>query len=305
MTRHRLGVGLLVPPPLAVEIDGLRRGLGDGALGRIPAHLTLVPPVNVAAADLPAALAVLRAAAAAGAPLRLVLGPAVTFHPVTPVVYLEVGGDLAGLAALRERVFRPPLARPLSFPFVPHVTLADEMAERRIPSAVAALVDFRAEVTIDRVHLLLEHAGRHWLPVADAAFGPPAVVGRGGVELEIAVSQLADPVARRLLGDEGPAVDPEPGAWAVTARRQGEPVGVARGGTVGDRLVVTALVVAPDQRRQGIGRHLLAAVEGLARAGSMATIAVTPPPAAALGAAATALLAGAGWTPGAGGTWMR
>jgi 2'-5' RNA ligase len=305
VARHRLGVVLLVPPPLAVEIDGLRRGLGDGALGRIPAHLTLVPPVNVTAADLPDALGRLRSAAAEGAPVRLVLGPAVTFHPVTPVVYLDVGGDVAALAALRERVFRPPLSRPLSFPFVPHVTLADDIAERRIPAAVAALADFRAEVTVDRVTLLEEHAGRHWLPVADAAFGPPAVVGRGGVELEIAVSQLADPVARRLLGDEGPAVEPEPGAWAVTARRGGEPVGVARGGTVGDRLVVTAVVVAPDHRRQGIGRHLLAAVEATARSRSLPTIALTPPPDATLGAAATALLAGAGWAPGAGGSWVR
>ncbi len=52
------------PPPLAEEIDGLRRAFGDRSLGRVPPHLTLVPPVNVAEGDLGQALAVLRAAAA-------------------------------------------------------------------------------------------------------------------------------------------------------------------------------------------------------------------------------------------------
>ena len=45
--RVRLGVVLLVPPPVAGEIDGLRRAVGDGALGKVAPHVTLVPPVNV------------------------------------------------------------------------------------------------------------------------------------------------------------------------------------------------------------------------------------------------------------------
>ena len=45
--RHRLGVALLLDPPGSFEVDGLRRALGDTALGAVPAHVTLVPPVNV------------------------------------------------------------------------------------------------------------------------------------------------------------------------------------------------------------------------------------------------------------------
>ncbi len=71
MARVRLGVALLVPPPFDTEIDGLRRALGDGALGRIPAHLTLVPPVNVREERLGEALAALRRAAAARAKAAL------------------------------------------------------------------------------------------------------------------------------------------------------------------------------------------------------------------------------------------
>jgi 2'-5' RNA ligase len=168
VARRRLGVALLVPPPVATEIDGLRRALGDGSLGRIPAHLTLVPPVNVREDALPDALAVLRAAARASGPLDLRIGPAATFDPVTPVVYLAVGGAVDALRALRERVFLPPLARDLTHPFVPHVTVADEMDPARIPVAVAALGDFVVDVRFGAVHLLEERRGHAWEPIADA-----------------------------------------------------------------------------------------------------------------------------------------
>jgi 2'-5' RNA ligase len=170
MPRRRLGVALLVPQPLATEIDGLRRALGDGAFGRIPVHLTLVPPVNVREDAMAAALDVLSAAAKQTRPLQLSLGPAATFHPATPVVYLDVAGDIDGLRALHDRVFREPLERSLTHEFVPHVTLADDLDPARIPAAVAALADFRVDVTVDRVHLLEEGRGRMWRPIADAAF---------------------------------------------------------------------------------------------------------------------------------------
>src|SRR5215472_13191878 len=114
MPRKRLGVALLVPPPLSDEVDGLRRALADPVLGRVPAHLTLVPPVNVAERDLGDALELLRSAGAATRPFSLTLGPPATFWPDAPVIYLPAGGDVAALDQLRERVFRAPLARPLT-----------------------------------------------------------------------------------------------------------------------------------------------------------------------------------------------
>jgi 2'-5' RNA ligase/GNAT superfamily N-acetyltransferase len=264
MARQRLGVALLVPAPVATEMDGLRRALGDDTLDRIPPHITLVPPVNVNDADLSDALALLRETAADTRRLRLELGPPTTFHPVTPVVYLAVGGDLEGLRDLRERVFQPPLARPLSHGFVPHATLADEMDAARIPAAMAALAGYRTEVTIDRVHLLREGRGRVWRPLADAPFAPPRVIGRGGLPVEITESRLVDPLAQLLLPGTAAPLPDRPGAWALTARREGCVVGVAHGATVGDRVEVEALVVAPPHRRQGIGGHLRAALEDLA-----------------------------------------
>ncbi len=50
----------------------------------MPAHLTLVPPVNVREDRLGEALAVLRRAAAATRSLTLTLGPPATFLPDNP-----------------------------------------------------------------------------------------------------------------------------------------------------------------------------------------------------------------------------
>jgi 2'-5' RNA ligase/GNAT superfamily N-acetyltransferase len=300
MARERLLVAVFVPPPLDVEVDGLRRALGDRSLGRIGSHATLVPPVNVPDGGLDAAFDVVRAAAAATEPLRLRLGPAATFHPRNPVVYLAVGGPGAGgLDNLRERCLVPPLQRRSTHDFVPHVTVANRMAPERIPGAVAALADYEADIVIDRIHLLRMEPGNLWRPLADAPFAPPAVVGRGGLPLAVDTSDLLPPDAAALLSRAvPPAVSPAPGAgggpWAVTARRDGAVAGAAAGWVAGGSWVVAGLAVAAGERRQGVGRHLVAAVEAAARARGCA---VAEALVAATSGDVEALYAGAGWSP--------
>ena len=261
MPRVRLGVALLVPPPVAAEIDGLRRACGDGALGRIPPHVTLVPPVNVRDDRYLDAVDVLRAAAASTRPFTVRLGPPATFAPVTPVLHLPVHGD--DVTALRDRVFRDPLERPLTHPFVPHVTLADEIAEERLAPAVAALADYRATVTFDRVHLMRERSDRVWEPVADAPFADPIVVGRGGLELRLEVTETLGPEAAGLGDREWPLLRPagRRSPLVVTAWRDGEVVGVADGWTWDAVGFLDGLLVAAAHRGEGVGSHLLARFE--------------------------------------------
>lgn len=292
MARQRLGVVLLVPEPLATQIDGIRRALGDGALGRIPAHLTLVPPVNVAERDLPAAFAVVRRAAATTPPLHLQLGPVASFAPVNPVAYLAVQGQPAPLDALRglrDACLTAPLERPQDHDFVPHVTVADDLAAARLEAVPAVLGDFAADVSFDRVHVLTEQPGRTWEPIADMALGTePGVVGRGSLPLELAVSGRPDLEAAALL-----AIDTDaPGLpFAVTARREASVVAAAWGWTAGGRLELADLVVAAAHRGQGIGRHVVAAVEDLGRRRSC-THAGTAAPS---GGAPASLLQSCGW----------
>ncbi len=274
--RYRVGVALVLDGPMADEIDGLRRALGDPALGRIPAHLTLVPPVNVRRDQVATAVTRLRAAATKVAgPIQLTLGSVASFLPLNPVVFLAVGGDTEDLRRLRDAVFVPPLERTLSWPWVPHVTLADGIDENRIGAALIALDHFAAVWAVDRLVMLQEGPGQVWQPLADAAFGPRIIVGTGGLPLEISRGRLLDPEARQMLEGAGFGAGPDPDAGSeprrpvfypivMSGRRQGQLEGVAaawaepEGGHV-------AVYVKPGSRRQGIGAHLLAHLEAAAR----------------------------------------
>src|SRR5215207_6530500 len=107
--RHRIGVVLLVPQPLATELDGLRRALGAAERERIAPHLTLVAPTNLRDRELLVALDAVRKAAGSASPLHLEIGPLTSFAPVTPTVHLGVGGpDLDALMRLRAAVTMRP-----------------------------------------------------------------------------------------------------------------------------------------------------------------------------------------------------
>lgn len=273
--RRRVGVVLLIPEPARTEIQGLRRGLGDGARERIPPHLTLVPPVNVREDRIPDALAVLRAGASRVPDrLRLALGPPTTFLPDNPVLYLTVDGELDMLHALRDRVFSEPLERPLTWPFVPHVTIADDASPERIAAAVTALADLRLEVDFGAVHLL-EERDRRWEPAAEARFGEPRVIGRGGLQTDLSTAGTLDAEAAAFARVEWERFDAEEygqasaaeAPFAVVARRGGAVVGVASGEL--DRPNRAAhlgeLLVGAGERSTGVGTHLLAAAEDIAR----------------------------------------
>jgi hypothetical protein len=107
---------------------------------------------------------------------------------------------------------------------VPHVTVADDAPVDRIEAAVVALAPYRAEITVDHVHVLEEGPGRVWTPIADARLGLPPTPGHGGLPVEVEVSAAPPPDAAALLG---PTV-------TVTARRDGQVVGVlvSRDGTI-------------------------------------------------------------------------
>jgi 2'-5' RNA ligase len=246
MPRERLGVALLFPAEASAAIDVLRRAVGADDVERLPPHLTLVPPVNVRVDELDAARDLLRDAAHDTDPFRLTLGPARTFLPINPVLYLEVGGDIPSVDALRDRVFRPPLERNLTWPFQPHVTLLDGADETRLRAAVDTFADMRIEVAIEHVHLLQENnedGVRFWRPIFEASLGAPRVVGRGGLELELEVGE--QPYAGRALG--------------VTARRAGRVVGTAVGWSEDSVARLLDVQVEPEARGQGVGAHLVAA----------------------------------------------
>jgi GNAT superfamily N-acetyltransferase len=200
----------------------------------------------------------LREAGAGTKPLRLTLGPPKTFLPDNPVIYLGVHGDVDGLIALREAIFREPLQRPLSWPFVPHVTIADGIQPYRIEAGMKALASYEREVVFEAVHLLEQGDDHGWRVVAEAPFAPAAIVGRGaaGLELEITTTDRLDDETSGWLTRGWP--NPQR-PLAITARRGNDLVGIATGWTDGGLANLSELFVAPDARRQGIAGHVAAA----------------------------------------------
>lgn len=261
MPRLRVGVVLPLPPPHSIAVDALRAALGDQTIDRIPPHLTLVPPVNIRGTELPSALELLRHAASTTPPFVGRLGPASTFWPSSPVVMLPCTDGAERVAALREAVFRAPLLRTLSWPYVPHVTLAPEVPPERIPAVVEAVGGFSCSVGFGSLQLLTQAKDLTWTPLASFDLtAKPLVTGRGGLELELVVGDRPDPEAAAWE-----AVTASPNRpFSISARREGAVAGIATGSTCAAAATIICLAVDPALRRQGIGSHLLTAVERLA-----------------------------------------
>ncbi len=299
--RLRLAVALLIPPPVDREVDGLRRALGSGALARIPPHVTVVPPVNVDEGALDEVLGLLRQGAARTPALRLELGPTATFWPDNRVVYLAVGGDVTQAESLRQAMMAGPLASRAHGrrPFVAHVTLTARAPAPAIPWIVESLGAFREEVVVERVHLLRERPGQIWDPIADASLSPPAVVGRGGLEVELGRSDRADPAVAAWSQREWAAFDqatygpdwaPDQ-PFAITARSDGEVVGLAEGLMRGDTCLLERMIVGRASQDRGVGTKLLAAVESAAAESGCSVCVVR----AEAGSRAASFYRGRGW----------
>ena len=163
MGRRRFAVALVIPPPASVEIDGLRRALGDRQLGRIDPHITIVPPINLHDDELTDALAIVDAAASGRRALELTLGPVQTFGRRSPVRFLAVA-PLEPVAALYEACWAGVLDRPRDRDFVPHVTVDIDGGPRDDDDpAVELLRHYEVAVAVDRVSVLEHDPGqRRW-----------------------------------------------------------------------------------------------------------------------------------------------
>ena len=90
-----IGVALPIPEPFLAELGAYRERFGDPLAHAIVAHITLVPPMTVPdPTRLGQVLAHLGQVAFQLAPFPLVLAGAGTFRPVSPVVFVPIGGPL-------------------------------------------------------------------------------------------------------------------------------------------------------------------------------------------------------------------
>lgn len=284
MARRRVLVAIVPPVTVAEQVRTLRWALGDRRPERIVPHVTIVPPFNVATDDVDRFRRHIRSVVLATTPFSVSVSGLATFAPSTPTIHLEVhDGGSGALTQLRSRLGLDGLVPVDGRPFRPHMTVRSRASDEQIEAALVAgsplfsipvndptdgsgdpASDPRMRWEVGSVQLMEQHhragIGTLWQPIAEEPFGPPVVVGRGGVELVIRTTSVFD-AAPWEDGEFPPGIDAAHGqALCVTAERAdviGRPIGGAMG-QVRDRYAeLHWLRVSHEHRGMGVGRHVL------------------------------------------------
>ncbi|MFD7902874.1 2'-5' RNA ligase family protein [Kitasatospora sp. NPDC059722] len=165
-----IGVSVSVPDPFGARIQDARAGHGDPLARSIPTHVTLLPPTEVPAGELPKIEEHLAAVAAAHRPFRMLLRGGGTFRPVSPVVFVRVEEGAQECRLLEADVRSGPLARELAFPYHPHVTVAHGLPDDVLDQAYEQARGFRAAFTVPGFGLSRFDADEVWRPWRSYSF---------------------------------------------------------------------------------------------------------------------------------------
>jgi 2'-5' RNA ligase len=165
--RLNLGVAISVPVPWRDELSRWRQRVGDPQGGRVPPHVTLLPPTQVRSDRLAAIDDHLAAAACAIGPFEMHLAGTGTFRPVSDVVFVVVAAGIAQCEQLERRVRSGPLERETRFPYHPHVTVAHDIAAEGLDAAYEGLAGFDARFTVSGFTVFEQAEAGVWLPRRD------------------------------------------------------------------------------------------------------------------------------------------
>jgi 2'-5' RNA ligase len=157
-----IGVSVAIPQPHATVITNWRRGVGDPAADLIWPHVTLLPPTPVPVAKMEEVEAHLTTAASASSPFVMHLAGTGTFRPTSPVVFAQVSRGVASCERLERSIRRGPLARPLDFPYHPHVTVAQGVDDEALDRAYDGLAGFVARFPVTHFVLFAREDDGRW-----------------------------------------------------------------------------------------------------------------------------------------------
>jgi 2'-5' RNA ligase len=166
-----IGVVVDVPEPFGQELRGSRAEFGDPLASAIPAHVTLLPPTDLPPGIDGAVSDHLAAVAAATVPFQIRLRGTDSFRPISPVVYVRLDEGTEGCDLLQRMVRTGPLTRELSFPYHPHVTVAQHLDDAALDRAQASLADYRADFTVASLGLYEHGRDGVWRQRRRFAFG--------------------------------------------------------------------------------------------------------------------------------------
>jgi 2'-5' RNA ligase len=163
MSGMTLGVAIEIPEPFGSMIDAARLGY-EPSVGRMPAHITILPPFDLDSDVLPGVVDHLSVVASECAPFEVELHGTGTFQPVSPVVFIALARGISSCEQVEARVRTGVLSVESRFPYHPHVTLAHDVSDEVLTRAFEEFTDFRAAFTVTTMHMFrLDDDG--WHPV--------------------------------------------------------------------------------------------------------------------------------------------
>lgn len=167
-----IGVALPIPEPFLAELGAFRELFGDPLAHAIVAHVTLVPPLQIAdEARLDQVVEHLTEVARGLRPFRVVLAGSGSFRPVSAVVFVPLVEGEPQTRRVERAVRRGPLDRPLAFPYHPHVTVAHDLEEQWLDQASETMRGYRASFDVDSLGLFVQAADGVWRQRVAFPFG--------------------------------------------------------------------------------------------------------------------------------------
>jgi 2'-5' RNA ligase len=168
-----IGVAVGIPQPWGARLDTHRLASGDPQATLLPAHLTLLGPLELAeSADQGAIEGHLATVAASHRAFPVRLHGTGTFRPLTQVVFVAVAGGFEDCVRLAADVRSGPLAKELEYPYHPHVTVAHDVEPAALDAVFAELAGFEAQFPVDDFTLYEHGADGRWRPLRAFRLAP-------------------------------------------------------------------------------------------------------------------------------------
>ena len=158
-----LGVVVPIPEPWAQLMVDWRAKVGDPQAGLVPPHVTLLPPTEVPVVERLTISAHLAQVARSHPAFDMHLYGTGTFRPVSDVVFVTVARGIGNCELIANDVRSGPLARSLSFPYHPHVTVAHDVAPDMLELAYSGLSDLSAEFRVEHFTEFEQTADGAWV----------------------------------------------------------------------------------------------------------------------------------------------
>lgn len=168
-----IGLAVPIPEPYGSELQAWRRSFGDPLADAIPAHITLLPPTEIAAEDRDTVYAHLDDVARRQPPFRVHLRGTATFLPVSPVVFVALAQGISACERLSQAIRTGPLKVELSFPYHPHVTVAHHVSEEAMDTAFDTLAGYDAGFDVSAFSLYEHGDDGYWRRERDFALTGP------------------------------------------------------------------------------------------------------------------------------------